>query len=353
MRRAMVVTVTLVTLIGCGGGHSSVEPTDKDVIVPLEVGNQWVYRATPFPGAAARPGDTITVIGEDSIGGTSWHAVRLSDVSSFTGVPTIIHWSNRADGLWARVESEPGRLLYESLFAKFPAKVGDRYEIPWIGVGITVVVTVESVGDTICVPAGTFEVNAYSFSVNPDRYGGERDYFSPGIGLVKKVGITSDPDLGAYEYSSSELCSMVLGRKQLAVCNGSECESVDRSAARAFADLHWDSVKYVDGLYQTFYRFDKPPSIKDAWLDTTTFIVIDSQNNINPRQLSHHAWYKNGGTKVERAELYFNIAAFDQFNFGWDDYPAIGDTAFPQNPDDPRLHHLSPNRRQYFQLSKF
>lgn len=116
---------------------------------------------------------------------------------------------------------------------------------------------------------------------------------------------------------------------------------------RAFADDHWDSTRYVDGLYYTFYRRDKPESIKDAWLDTTTYITTDNQNNITARSLSHHAWYKSDGSKVDRDEYYENIGKYNQFNFGWDDFPKIGTDSFPDHPDDSALMYVSPNRRTY------
>lgn len=126
--------------------------------------------------------------------------------------------------------------------------------------------------------------------------------------------------------------------------NGSDAEDLYRD----FADVHWDSTRYVDGLYHTFFRRDKPESIKDAWLDTTTYVVVDNQNNIYPRSLSHHAWYKGDGTRVESNEYYENVGKYNQFNFGWDDFPAIGSENFPDNPDDSaKFEYVSPNRQTY------
>jgi hypothetical protein len=104
---------------------------------------------------------------------------------------------------------------------------------------------------------------------------------------------------------------------------------------RAFADEHWDDSSYVWGLYETFYSHDYPPSIRNdgselnLYLDTTTYVVIDNQNVIHARSLSHHAWYKEDGSQVEEDEYYENIGKYNQFNFGWDDFPAIGSDSFP------------------------
>lgn len=123
---------------------------------------------------------------------------------------------------------------------------------------------------------------------------------------------------------------------------------------RAFADVHWDSLKYVDGLYETFYSHDYPPSIKNdgegAWLDTTTYIVLNAQNEIVKRSLSHHAWFKEDGSAVDSDEYYENIGKYNQFNFGWDDFPAVGSDSFPPHPDSSQLDYVSPNRKSYLQM---
>jgi hypothetical protein len=119
---------------------------------------------------------------------------------------------------------------------------------------------------------------------------------------------------------------------------------------RAYADEHWDSTRYIDGLYYTFYRRDYPESIKDAWLDTTTYIVLNENNEIMPRSLSHHAWYKEDGSRVESDEYYENVGKYNQFNFGWDDYLESVDGVLPDNPDDSLLTVVSPNRQKYVEL---
>jgi hypothetical protein len=121
---------------------------------------------------------------------------------------------------------------------------------------------------------------------------------------------------------------------------------------QAFADEHWDGARYIDGLYEVFYRRDYPPSIKDQWIDTTTYLTPpDNQNNRFPRSLSHHAWYKEDGSKVEEDEYYENIGKYSQFNFGWDDYPRVDSSDFPENPNDTaKLNYVSPNRRTYLEM---
>lgn len=131
--------------------------------------------------------------------------------------------------------------------------------------------------------------------------------------------------------------------------NGNDLET----EYKAFADLHWDSTDYIDGLYTTFYSRDKPESVKDAWLDTTTYIVnefIDGELVSVPRSLSHQAWYKGDGSAVERDEYYENVGKYNQFNFGWDDY-RDGLDSLPYSPaDTARLNYVSPNRNTYLNM---
>ncbi len=110
---------------------------------------------------------------------------------------------------------------------------------------------------------------------------------------------------------------------------------------RAYADIHWDSSSYIDGLYEVFYSHDQPPSVKDAWLDTTTYLVIDEDNNAIPFSFSHHAWYKEDGSRVERDEFYENIGKYNQFNFGWDDF---------LDTDSVYFERVSPNRNKYLHM---
>jgi len=119
---------------------------------------------------------------------------------------------------------------------------------------------------------------------------------------------------------------------------------------RVYANAHWDSTDYVEGLYYSFYSRHQPPSVMNAWLDTTTYLVIDT--TVQPhvergRSLSHHAWYKEDGSRVERDEYYENIGKYNQFNFGWDDY-RDGLDSLPYSPaDTARLNYVSPNRKTY------
>lgn len=126
---------------------------------------------------------------------------------------------------------------------------------------------------------------------------------------------------------------------------------------RAYADEHWDSTRYVEGLYHTFYRRYQSPSViedgKGAWLDTTTYITLDTVGNDVvevKRSLSHHAWFKEDGSRVESDEYYENIGKYNQFNSGWDDFPEVGSENFPDHPDDTLLEQISANRRKYLQL---
>ena len=90
---------------------------------------------------------------------------------------------------------------------------------------------------------------------------------------------------------------------------------------QAFADAHWSGDDYVQGLKQSFYLGTVIEGTDDAHLDTLKYRWnIDNQGHYEEQSFSHHAFYKNDGSKVPTDEYYENVGKYDQFNFGWDDY---------------------------------
>jgi hypothetical protein len=119
-----------------------------------------------------------------------------------------------------------------------------------------------------------------------------------------------------------------------------------------YADEHWDSTKYFDGLEEVFYSNVSLPSDYDRRkLDCRTYSYINQDNELQEMTFSHHAFIKDtvGPVTVPHDEFYENIGKYDQFNFGWDDYPAIANTdSFPTGPTDTaRLGYVSPHRHTY------
>ena len=118
---------------------------------------------------------------------------------------------------------------------------------------------------------------------------------------------------------------------------------------RAFADQHWDSAGYFNGLYHVYYlgHYTLPPGYDRRYVDTLSYFLIDSATEI-PRTWSHHAFFKDESKPVPRDEYYENVGKYNQFAFGWDDYPKIGDTNFPRTPEDTsHLNYVPPHRHQY------
>jgi hypothetical protein len=136
--------------------------------------------------------------------------------------------------------------------------------------------------------------------------------------------------------------------------NGNDIET----EYKAFADEHWDDEKYLFGLYEVYY--DNNPSVIDPddsldyYMDTITYTFVDEVGGdsvLISQVFSHHAFFKSDGSSVEEDEYYENIGKYHQFNFGWDDYPDIGEPGFPDDwqVDTSEVRYESPNRKAYTQ----
>jgi hypothetical protein len=90
---------------------------------------------------------------------------------------------------------------------------------------------------------------------------------------------------------------------------------------KAYATDHWSGDRYVQGLKQSFYLGTVIEGTDDGHLDTLQYRWdIDNHGTFKTQSFSHHAFYKNDGSKVPANEYFENVGKYDQFNFGWDDY---------------------------------
>ncbi|MEW5796869.1 MAG: hypothetical protein AB1772_10990 [Candidatus Zixiibacteriota bacterium] len=173
MRHAIILVFTLILLAGCDSSDKSTNPTPPKQILPLTVGNFYVYENAVLDSAGSVIGaDTViwTVAKDTIIQNERWYIMTVNGVRDpEVSLPT----TNRGDGLW--VDGPSGFLLF-----KYPAAVNDTV---FFGSDTS---TVESIHDTITVPAGTFECINYKWvgSRDEDR-AYQYHYFSPGVGHVK------------------------------------------------------------------------------------------------------------------------------------------------------------------------
>lgn len=119
---------------------------------------------------------------------------------------------------------------------------------------------------------------------------------------------------------------------------------------KTYADQHWDSASYFNGLYHVYYlsHYRLPyPDYDNRWMDTLKW--IDAA--LGDHTWSHHAYFKDKTTPVPPDEHYENIGKYNQFAFGWDDFPKPGDDAFPDSTGDiARINYQSPHRLHYLDM---
>jgi hypothetical protein len=180
---------------------SEVSSIDTASILPLALGNTWLYRDAALWPDGSLKGFSYDyhrqVTFDTIIRGIRWSVwgdtLHCNDCSTGEWV------SNQSSGLWTGWPTE--NLTYLRL--PFPAPVGtqavSKYE-EW---------TVISQSITITVPAGTFQCYQY----RQGAAGGGHDYFfAPGVGMVRFnwYSTTQDSLQTRYIYLQRDLLSFVL-----------------------------------------------------------------------------------------------------------------------------------------------
>lgn len=183
MRNALLTGIVILTLLGCSSKKESEEqpainisPGQRvgNIIMPLEVGNMWVYDVYGLDTTSnqLKPMlvDTLSVLSDTLANRERWFYMG--------GLQGTEGWvQNRKDGFWFTL---PGGQPF--LFAKYPAQPGDTFSSV-IG-KTTTQTTVEGTGVEVQAPAGTYYCYKYIQKVKAlnavTNY-----YFAPGVGLIK------------------------------------------------------------------------------------------------------------------------------------------------------------------------
>jgi hypothetical protein len=178
--RELTVVVAVVFLQHCGSDKPT-ESSSEDVIVPLAVGNYWIYQVTLYEpeGVVKRVTfDTIQVVGDTILVDSVWYTIDDSSVPE----DILPCYTNREQGFY-RVFLRPPRAINVNdtagLAAKYPTHEGDTFTVrsglfSWL-------VTVESTDMEVTVPAGSFTTYCYY----SDFHSPHRTYYAVGVGNVK------------------------------------------------------------------------------------------------------------------------------------------------------------------------
>jgi hypothetical protein len=177
-----------VLFVGCDSSTPDGGETEPLVLLPLDVGNEWVMAFTRYDEDGTLTEsytDTLRVVGDTTVAGERWAEIRCAQTP--TGCIPGGFYSNREDGVWRWYG--PGSDVAPYLLYKYPADVGDTYEQPSGFIDFNM--TVRGTDAPVDTPAGTLLAYHYVLdadSVNgspvPDEVGQLDRYLVPGQGFA-------------------------------------------------------------------------------------------------------------------------------------------------------------------------
>jgi len=159
-------------------------PDPSNSIFPLRVGNRWTVQTTNYDTTGAvvyTQEDSIRILRDTTIQNERWYVGY--------GILT-----NRVDGLY---DYQPGSSSPASLKFKYPVSAPFSY----LYRGVTAKVL--STTDTVSVQAGTFICHLYRTGIDSVSY--FDDYYSTGVGLIKRESFNPLAAGGVYKYLEYEL----------------------------------------------------------------------------------------------------------------------------------------------------
>lgn len=169
--------LSLLIIILLSACNCSTTNNNQMEIMPLKIGNKWVYSVKTEKDSLVK---TNQIFKDTLVQGDIWFIVTLD------GVPVFIA-KNKSDGMWLLRKSTAFPDGKAVLFYKYPANVGDSYDVD------TIKVTILSTKDTIHVIGGTYICYHYqTLWGQNEKYD---EYFTPNIGVIKIIG---------YRYTSGQ-----------------------------------------------------------------------------------------------------------------------------------------------------
>lgn len=173
MKRLLCFLPLALLFLGCSDDDKATNPTTPKEIWPLKVGNQWAYENTELDSAGhviSVDTSVIAVEKDTMIQNERWYITTVNGARD----PEMFPGTTRSDGMWGW-DGTSGLLAF-----KYPAAVNDTF------MAGNQVVIVESIHDTVTVPAGTFICYNYKWPEPPSSSRPYQFYYlSPGVGLVK------------------------------------------------------------------------------------------------------------------------------------------------------------------------
>lgn len=193
MRRYVTLFLLATAAAGCDVvGPQEIAPPEP--ILPLAVGNTWVYTTVSYDYEGA-PRDTVTrlegVFADSTVDGETWYAWGKGETSDEAEADAFHHtrsrlwYTLRDDGLW---RGPPGSATpWHEI--PYPASVGETNR-PRLIDGRTVGggnMTLVSTDTTVTVAAGTFRCYHYQEQGVYTPYHANDRFYAPGVGRVLSV----------------------------------------------------------------------------------------------------------------------------------------------------------------------
>jgi len=184
--------VVVLCLVSCRENNPLSSNGSPGVIVPLHVGNTWVYQ----------------VITLDTLGDTLSVDTGMTQIMRDTLISTPGRWYVDNAGQFATVEPDGYWRLNggRNLFLRYPVRAGEKYVCRDENGASSLEALVISKSVTLSVPQGEHSCYLYQF-YNSATKGYLRYYVEPNVGIVAMVVMAPDASGGTYTSMMKELIS--------------------------------------------------------------------------------------------------------------------------------------------------
>ena len=169
------------------------EARDASVIMPLEIGDRWIFDVTDFDSTCSvlkRFVDTLVIVGDKVINGQRWYV---------TNEGCIVR--NSPEGLWSALLVD-GEISNLTLAAKYPGSTGERWYYGYA--------TIVSADMVLKVPYGEFHCYKYEDTMNLEDTPSV-SYLAPGVGILRAEYYRVTSDGRSYMYEVAELKDVIMG----------------------------------------------------------------------------------------------------------------------------------------------
>jgi hypothetical protein len=180
-RWLLALGACLACLLGCGNDDPVVPPGTPPPLLPLAVGNRWLYVDSMITSAGtATHADTVVVLGLRSAGATTWYELR----SSFNPSIAASEFATSNDSIFSLqyTEAPGGMAPVISLEYLPPPAAGSLVYTSVFDGDALFQKSVAALHETVTVPAGSFaDCAVYEYQIYPEHY---REIVKPGLGVL-------------------------------------------------------------------------------------------------------------------------------------------------------------------------